>query len=270
MKNQNRRKKKLIILVEDDKLLANLISVKLLESGYEVETILSGKSAADIIKERKPDLVLLDIMLPVKNGYTILTELHKAGILPGLPVLIISNSGQPVEIDRALRMGVRDYIIKVNFEPNEVAEKVRHLLDQEAGGAAAARNNSAVLFSPKATVLFIEDDVLYTEILQIHFTKANLKLLTAPNVEQARKILAENKINAILLDIILPQIDGFTFLQELKANDQWRQIPVIIASNLGQKEEVNKGFRYGAADYIVKAHNLPSEIVAKVEKIINN
>jgi len=73
----------------------------------------------------------------------------------------------------------------------------------------------------------------------------------------------------ILLDLILPEIDGFKVLERLKQNQSVRNIPVIILSNLGAKEDVEKGMALGAADYLIKAHFTPAEIIEKVSKIFN-
>ncbi len=73
-----------------------------------------------------------------------------------------------------------------------------------------------------------------------------------------------------MLDLILKVTDGFTFLQELKAHEQWKNIPVIITSNLGRQEEVDRCLKLGAVDYIIKAYALPKEIVDRVETLLNN
>ena len=82
--------------------------------------------------------------------------------------------------------------------------------------------------------------------------------------------LAGAGIRTHLLDIVLPGIDGFTFLQELKQENRWKNIPVIILSNLGQYDEVKKGLQLGAVDYMVKANAAPIEIVKKVETFLKS
>ncbi len=120
--------KKTIAIIEDDDIVTNLLSERLKKAGYLVESANNGKSGLDLILKKKPNLVLLDIILPEMNGLKVLNELKNNGFLPGLPVIIISNSGQPVEIKRFLQLGAIDYLIKVNFNPNEVLEKIRRVL----------------------------------------------------------------------------------------------------------------------------------------------
>ena len=121
------KKEKLIILVEDEKVLANLIGLKLKQAGYRVVIEEDGTKGLNSILTTKPDLVLLDVVLPGMNGFEILKKLQEVHMLPELPIIIISNSGQPIEIEDAFDLGVRDYLIKVNFDSNEVLEKVNQL-----------------------------------------------------------------------------------------------------------------------------------------------
>ena len=116
--------KKVIVLIEDEEVVVDLLTKKLETAGYEVKTALDGIEGLKLIRAAKPDLVLLDMQLPRLNGFGILEKLAEEKILPRLPIVVISNSGQPIEIDRILKLGVRDYLIKVNFDPNEIITKV--------------------------------------------------------------------------------------------------------------------------------------------------
>jgi two-component system, chemotaxis family, chemotaxis protein CheY len=121
---------------------------------------------------------------------------------------------------------------------------------------------------PKKRILIVEDDTFMGNLLERKFRQKNLEIARAVNVEEARKKLESGGTSLILLDIILPGTDGITFLKELKLNPACKSIPVIITSNLGQPEEIERGLAEGATDYVVKAHTTPGEIVQKVEKII--
>lgn len=118
---------KKVLIIEDEKILIELLEQKIEEEGYEVFTSLNGKEGLELIKKVKPDLVLLDIIMPKLNGYEVMEEMNKLQEfnLKKIPVIIVSNSGQPVEIERALSLGVRDYLIKAQFDPKEVIDKIR-------------------------------------------------------------------------------------------------------------------------------------------------
>ena len=118
------------------------------------------------------------------------------------------------------------------------------------------------------TILIVEDDTFMGSLLERKFQQKNFQIARATNTDEARKIIESTPPSLILLDIILPGTDGITFLKELKLNPQFKNIPVIITSNLGKEEEIEKGIAEGATDYIVKAHSTPGEIVEKVEKIL--
>src|SRR3989338_8218464 len=111
---------KKILIVEDEETLLRALEHKLSLHGYRVDLARDGAEGLKKIKEEKPDVVLLDILMPNVDGFGVLEDLNKSGIIPDMPVIIISNSGQPVEIDRAMRLGARDYLIKAEFDPEEV------------------------------------------------------------------------------------------------------------------------------------------------------
>jgi len=114
-----------IILAEDEKILADFLEKKLKNEGYEVKVARDGEEALKLLREEKPDLLLLDVIMPKKGGFEVLEEIRKDENLKDLNVIIISNSGQPVEINKAMELGVKDYIIKTEFDPLEVIEKVK-------------------------------------------------------------------------------------------------------------------------------------------------
>lgn len=116
---------KKVLIIEDERLLGELLAKKLLDKGYEVKLVEDGASGVQAVKDFRPDLLLLDIILPHKDGFTILEEIRNDEAIRDTLVVIISNSGQPVEISRAQQLGVKDWCIKVNFDPAEVLEKVK-------------------------------------------------------------------------------------------------------------------------------------------------
>ena len=117
-------------------------------------------------------------------------------------------------------------------------------------------------------VLLVEDDHFLVELLEKKFDESGVNVFVASAAGEALTILEKEKIEAILLDIILPDTDGFVFLKELKADPKFKNIPVIIISNLGQKEEVQKGLDAGAEFYLVKANTTTDEIVSILKSVV--
>lgn len=116
---------KKIVLMEDEELIISLLQKKLVKEGYNVVVARDGQEGLELVKKEKPDLVLLDIIMPKKGGFEVMEEISNDKLLKSTPIIIISNSGQPVELGRAKKLGVRDWVIKVEFDPEEVVEKVK-------------------------------------------------------------------------------------------------------------------------------------------------
>ena len=117
-------------------------------------------------------------------------------------------------------------------------------------------------------ILIIEDDKFLRELIAQKVLKEGYLVTEAVDGEDGAKKAKEEVPNLILLDLILPGIDGFEVLAKVKEDPTTAQIPVIIFSNLGQKDDVEKGLKLGAVDYLIKAHFTPGEIIEKIKKII--
>ena len=121
---------KKVLIIEDEDLIMDLLKKKLIQEGYEVLTAYNGEQGMEKLKSVKPDIVLLDIVMPKKSGYEVMEEMSKDPELNKIPIIVISNSGQPVELDRAKNLGAQDWLVKTEFDPKEVVEKVRRLIGE--------------------------------------------------------------------------------------------------------------------------------------------
>lgn len=121
----------------------------------------------------------------------------------------------------------------------------------------------------KIHVLLVEDDVFLSGIYQKKFEMEDYKVSLADNGEKALLEVKKKKPNIVMLDILLPKLDGFAVLAKLKADSEVKDIPVILLTNLGQKDDVEKGLQMGAADYLIKAHFKPSEVVDKIKQVLH-
>lgn len=120
----------------------------------------------------------------------------------------------------------------------------------------------------KPKILIVEDDTFLAGIYANKFEKEGFDVQLAIDGEAGLKSAQSGALDIILLDILLPKLDGFEVLEKLKADEATRDIPVILLTNLGQKEDVDKGLKLGAADYLIKAHFMPAETVEKVKKVL--
>jgi DNA-binding response OmpR family regulator len=117
---------KKILIVEDEKALASVLSLKLKGAGYETTVLYNGDDALAAITAGGLDLALIDIMMPKRDGFSVLEELKKAG--NKTPIFIMSNLGQQEDIDRIKAYGVKDYIVKADASPQEILDHVRTFL----------------------------------------------------------------------------------------------------------------------------------------------
>lgn len=120
--------KKKILIVEDEKTLRFLLAQALTEEDFEVEEAVDGEEGIQKLKENKMDMVLLDIILPGIDGFEVLARIKKDPRLESTPVIILSNLGQKEEIERGLKLGAVDYLIKANFDLNKIVERIRSIL----------------------------------------------------------------------------------------------------------------------------------------------
>ncbi|MFA4998505.1 MAG: response regulator [Candidatus Paceibacterota bacterium] len=119
---------KKILIVEDDKFLRELISRKLLSEGYNIVEAVDGEEGIRKVKEEKPDLILLDLILPGADGFEVLTKTKADPSVSSVPVIILSNLGQKEDVERGLKLGAVDYLIKAHFTPGEIVEKIKIIL----------------------------------------------------------------------------------------------------------------------------------------------
>ena len=115
---------KKILIIEDEEILSGLLKKKLASLGYQVLEAEDGEQGLKLMRETMPDLILLDIIMPKMGGFEVMEAMQKDENLKKIPVIIISNSGQPVELDRAKKLGAKDWLIKTEFDPQDVVDKV--------------------------------------------------------------------------------------------------------------------------------------------------
>lgn len=115
---------KKILLIEDEEVLISLLEKKIIQEGYEFFIARNGIEGLEKMREIRPDLILLDIIMPKMGGLEVMEEIQKDEELKNIPVIIISNSGQPVEIERIKKLGAKDWLVKTEFDPQEVIKKV--------------------------------------------------------------------------------------------------------------------------------------------------
>ena len=120
----------------------------------------------------------------------------------------------------------------------------------------------------KIKILIVDDDSFLSGIYATKLDMEGFAVTTAKDGEEGLKAVEKELPDLILLDVLMPKLDGFETLKRLKQIEGAKDIPVIMLTNLGQKEDIEKGLEQGAVDYLIKAHFVPAEAVAKIKKVL--
>jgi DNA-binding response OmpR family regulator len=255
---------KKVLIIEDEVAHLGVLRSKMESEGYSVETASDGASGFELIKSGDFDIILLDILLPKMNGFEVLEKMKEENITT--PVIVVSNSGQPVEIDKAMNLGVRDYLVKAEFNPADVIGKIQKVLGIETTEKdSSSKNNDS---EKQGRILIVEDDKFLRDLMVQKLHQGGFEVFEAIDGEGGLKLANEKSPHLILLDLILPGMDGFAVLKSLKDDSTTSTIPVLVLSNLGQKEEMERAISIGAEDFMVKANFTPSEILSKIKSLI--
>ncbi len=119
---------KAILFIEDEPNLQKTVGQFLEKEGYQIKSALDGRLGLEIAKEFKPDLILLDLILPKKDGFQVLEELKKDQSTKEIPVIILTNLEEGSDVERALSLGATTYLVKANYELEEVVKKIKETL----------------------------------------------------------------------------------------------------------------------------------------------
>lgn len=124
----NNQTKKKILIMEDDPFIARMYFKKLTELDYIVKQADNGIEGLDVLKTYKPDLIMLDIIMPQMDGFEVIRKIKESKNLANIPILLLSNLGERENIEKGLAIGADDYIIKAHFTPEEVIKRIKKLI----------------------------------------------------------------------------------------------------------------------------------------------
>jgi PAS domain S-box-containing protein len=197
-----------ILVIDDDPSARDLLQQLLSQEAYNAIVATSGQEGLRLARVHSPDAILLDVRMPEMNGWEVLTRLKSDPELADIPVIMVT-----IEDDLALScaLGAVDYLLKP-IDP----ERLLALLQPYQVASAAT------------SVLVVEDNPENREMIRRQLTKAGWPVLEAQNGVQALEVLQIQLPGAILLDLMMPEMDGFEFIRQLRQHPQWRSLPVIV------------------------------------------
>lgn len=250
-------KKIVVMIIEDEELILQAIEKKMKHLGIDGIACAGGTQALDLLNEMTdmPDAIWLDYYLKDMDGLMFMAQLKRNEKWSKIPVFVVSNSASSTKVHSMLALGVKKYFLKAEHRLDELIALLVEYIKEDRKGT----HNK---------ILVAEDDKFLADAVKLKLLKEKFEVKIASDGEEAIEMLSSFHPDAVLLDLMMPKKDGYTVLTEIRANPHFMRIPVIIASNLGQKEEIDKGMKLGATDFYVKSDVSLSELVAKIKALL--
>ena len=236
----------LILVVDDDATARELVEQHLRRAGFAVVTARGGQEALRLVRELQPTAVTLDIMMPDLDGWTVLAAMKGDPALASIPVVLMSIVDQK---KRGYALGAADYLVK----PIDRAKLVATL--------------TGICGSTAGRVLLVDDDEVVRRGVRHILEPIGWKVTEAENGQVAVEAIAAARPDVIILDLMMPKMDGFEFLDELRSRSDWQGIPVVIitAKDLTQDDRDRLN---GGVERIIQKSN-PGEMLGQLTREIS-
>jgi len=220
-----------LLIVDDDPSVRKMVQRIAEREGFEVIGVVTGEEALEHARRNRPDLIALDVILPGMSGWAVLTTLKEDPDLASVPVVMLTMVD---DRNRGFALGAEDFVVKP-VERNRLARVLRRYKSEE----------------PPLHVLLVEDDPGSRGLVRSFLEHDAWTVTEAVNGVEALKEVHLQRPAVILLDLMMPEMDGFTFLEELRAIEEFRNIPVIVltAKDLTAEERTRL---HGGADRVLQ------------------
>lgn len=275
-----------ILIISVDEEFNTKISGVLKAAGYNVSFAHDESSLRDVFSLAIPGLLIVDFGVGGENNVALLEAIRAQADqrIALVPVIAASQNGDMVEIAAAIKLGVKDYFVKSKNNDAQILQKIAKIVPAASVVAAPtvltvpteeviAPTPTVATTEPRATssikVLVIEDDKFLRDLALQKIAKEGFNVVAAVDGEQGVEFAEKEIPDIILLDILLPGIDGFEVLRRVRANPALAKTKVSMLSNFGQREDIEKALKGGADQFMVKANYTLDEIVAEVKKMVS-
>jgi CheY-like chemotaxis protein len=215
-----------VLAIDDDPTVHDLMRRSLGREGFHVVSALGGEEGLRLARELRPDVITLDVMMPGLDGWAVLSALKSDPELADIPVVMVTIIDQK---NLGYALGAAEYLTKPIDRDRLVAilKKYRSLLSRSPEGSEGEAEGAERTPRP---ILVVEDDAATREMLRRVLQKEDWAVIEAENGRAALERVAERRPDLILLDLMMPEMDGFEFLEELRRHGQWRSIPVVVVT----------------------------------------
>ncbi|OGS39018.1 MAG: hypothetical protein A2551_07295 [Elusimicrobia bacterium RIFOXYD2_FULL_34_30] len=252
---QNNKQK--ILVVDDDKSILKLLEINLKMEGYGVFTAMDGLEGIEKFRKNKPDLIIVDLKMPVMDGYHFCWNvLYEDGLYVSPTPKIIILSARDEKLDKGIskKIGVSEYITKP-FEMETVINKVKSLLESET-------------MENKKKIIIIDDDPNIAELIMANLPSDKYEYITAFDGIEGSKIIETKKPDLIILDLLMPGKTGYEVCSDIKTNPATQKIPVILLTKKREHKDRYIGTVFLKADEYIPKPFVMDELLKKIEKLI--
>lgn len=241
-----------VLVVDDEPDAVNLLQLYLEAEGYSVTSAYDGETALQLAAELQPAVILLDVLMPKLDGFTVLERLKANTATQDIPVIIISILADQ---ERGFSLGAMDYLTKP-IDRQRLLKSVRRL----------TRTKSFKGTFP--SVLIVDDDKELVNLLRIHLLGGGFWPICAYNGREAMEKVKEQIPDLIILDILMPEMDGFEVIEALKGDPLTRRVPVIILTAKDLTEKERKALQLGATKYLTKTLFSKEDLLSEVKDMV--
>ncbi|HEX2623562.1 MAG TPA: response regulator, partial [Phototrophicaceae bacterium] len=214
----------IVLVVDDDPTVRELIARSLVREGFAVETATNGEEGLRKARELQPDAITLDVMMKEVDGWTMLTELKADPVIADIPVIMITIVD---DRNRGFTLGAAEYLTKPIDRKRLVELLNQYRRDRKTGEMPLVNIDEP---GDAGHVLIVEDDPIIRELITRTLEKEGWTLEEAENGLVGLERMKQVAPDLILLDLMMPEMDGFQFIAELRRNPDWHRIPVVIVT----------------------------------------
>jgi two-component system phosphate regulon response regulator PhoB len=257
-----------ILIVEDESFLSEMYKLKFELEGYEVATAANGEEGLMQAKILKPDIILLDLMMPVMDGFEALKRLKADPETASIRVFVLSNLGQDIEVTQSADLGAEGFFVKASLTPTQLAAQIEAVISGKPvrktslpSVAALKMAGNVELAGPDvshSSVLLIEDQEAIAEMYAMRLRQDGFSVELALNGAWGLKVAKERRFDAIIMDMVMPAMNGYVMLLGIRADSANRETPIIVLSNSAQDQDIDDALKAGANSYLLKSKTTPS------------